>query len=72
MVWSRRKRATSRVRLPGRSPRSMARSIFVACNKSSEIVEVDAAKWKVMRRIPARPGVYNLAVTKDGTRLLSH
>jgi len=46
-------------------------SIFVACNKSDEIVEVDAARWKVMRRIPARSGVYNLAVTKDGTRLLS-
>jgi DNA-binding beta-propeller fold protein YncE len=45
-------------------------SIFVACNKSSEIVEVDAAKWEVRRRIPARAGVYNLAVTKDGTRLL--
>lgn len=46
-------------------------SVFVACNKSSEIVEVDALKWKVNRRIPARPGVYNLAVTKDGTRLLA-
>ena len=46
-------------------------SIFVACNKSSEIVEVDAAKWTVVRRIPARAGVYNLAVTKDGTRLLA-
>ena len=46
-------------------------SIFVACNKSSEIVEVDAAGWKMKRRIPARPGVYNLAVTKDGTRLLT-
>jgi DNA-binding beta-propeller fold protein YncE len=46
-------------------------SIFVACNKSSEIVEVDAAAWKVKRRIPARPGVYNLAVTRDGTRLLT-
>ena len=46
-------------------------SIFVACNKSDEIVEVDAAEWKVTRRIPARPGVYNLAVTKDGTRLLT-
>jgi hypothetical protein len=46
-------------------------SIFVACNKSSEIVEVDAAKWKVTRRLPARPGVYNLAATKDGTRLLA-
>ena len=46
-------------------------SIFVACNKSSEIVEVTAATWKVARRIPARAGVYNLAVTKDGTRLLA-
>jgi DNA-binding beta-propeller fold protein YncE len=46
-------------------------SIFVACNKSSEVVEVDAAKWQVKRRIPARPGVYNLAVTRDGSRLLS-
>jgi DNA-binding beta-propeller fold protein YncE len=46
-------------------------SIFVACNKSDEIVEVDAARWSVKRRIPARPGVYNLAITKDGTRLLA-
>ena len=28
------------------------------------------AKWKVARRIAARAGVYNLAVTKDGTRLI--
>ena len=41
-------------------------SVFVACNKSSEIVEIDANKWKVVRRIPAGAGVYNLAVTKDG------
>jgi YVTN family beta-propeller protein len=46
-------------------------AIFVACNKSSEVVEVNTAQWKVTRRIPARPGVYNLAVTKDGTRLLT-
>ena len=46
-------------------------SIFVACNKSDEIVEVDATRWSVKRRIPARPGVYNLAITKDGTRLLA-
>jgi hypothetical protein len=46
-------------------------SIFVACNKSDEIVEVDAVKWNVKRRIPARPGVYNLATTRDGTRLLA-
>lgn len=46
-------------------------AIFVACNKSSEVVEINTAQWKVTRRIPARPGVYNLAVTKDGTRLLT-
>ena len=46
-------------------------SIFVACNKSDEIVEIDAARWGVKRRIPARPGVYNLAITKDGKRLLA-
>jgi len=40
--------------------------IYVACNKSSEIVEVDAKTWKLTRRLPAGPGVYNLAVTKDG------
>jgi len=45
-------------------------SIFVACHKSDEIVEVDAVNWKVKRRLPARAGVYNLAVTNDGTRLL--
>ena len=47
-------------------PSADGSTVFVACNKSSEIVEIDAAGWKVLRRIPARPGVYNLAVTKDG------
>jgi DNA-binding beta-propeller fold protein YncE len=40
--------------------------IFVACNKSSDVVEVDAAKWTMTRRIPAGEGVYNLAVTHNG------
>jgi DNA-binding beta-propeller fold protein YncE len=47
-------------------PASDGATIFVACNKSSEIVEVEAKTWKVLRRIEAGPGVYNLAVTKDG------
>ena len=47
-------------------PSADGKFIFVACNKSDEIVEIDASSWKVTRRIPARPGVYNLAVTKDG------
>lgn len=52
-------------------PSADGSSIFVACNQSSEIVEVDAGSWKVVRRIPARQGVYNLAITKDGARLVA-
>jgi len=52
-------------------PSADGSSIYVACNKSSEIVEVNANSWKLVRRIPARAGVYNLAVTHDGTRLLA-
>jgi len=51
-------------------PSADGKFVFVACNKSDEIVEIDAASWKVTRRIAARPGVYNLAVTRDG-RLIS-
>ena len=47
-------------------PSTDGKSIFVACNNSSEIVDVDAATWKVHRRISAGEGVYNLAVTKNG------
>ena len=52
-------------------PSTDGSSIYVACNKSSEIVEVNANTWQLVRRIPARAGVYNLAVTHDGTRLLA-
>lgn len=40
--------------------------VFVACNKSNEIVEIDAQSWKLTRRLTAGEGVYNLAVTRDG------
>jgi 6-phosphogluconolactonase (cycloisomerase 2 family) len=46
-------------------------SVYVACNKSSEIVEVNANNWRLVRRIPARAGVYNLAITHDGQRLVA-
>jgi DNA-binding beta-propeller fold protein YncE len=52
-------------------PSADGSSVYVACNKSSEIVEVDAKNWKITRRIPAGPGVYNLAVTKDGDKLIA-
>lgn len=46
-------------------PSTDGNSVFVACNKSSEIVEIDVKAWKVARRIQAGAGVYNLAVTKN-------
>ena len=46
-------------------------SVFVACNASSEIVEINANTWTVVRRIPARAGVYKLDVTHDGQRLIA-
>ena len=46
-------------------------SIFVACNASNEIVEINANSWQLVRRIPARNGVYNLEATHDGSRLLA-
>src|SRR5688572_3761956 len=52
-------------------PSADGSSIFVACNKSSEILEVNANSWQVVRRIPARSGVYNLEVTRDGRRLIA-
>jgi DNA-binding beta-propeller fold protein YncE len=44
--------------------------VFVACNKASDIAEIDAGRWTLTRRIPAGQGVYNLAVTHDGKLLL--
>jgi DNA-binding beta-propeller fold protein YncE len=48
------------------------KSIYVACNKSDEIVEVATESWTMLRRIPAGPGVYNLAVSKDGKLLATN
>ncbi len=45
--------------------------VWVACNKSSEIVEIDTKAWSVVKRFPTAPGVYNLGVTHDGTRLIA-
>ena len=47
-------------------PSKTTASVFVACNGSSEIVEVSLHEWKLVRRIPAGPGVYNLGMTRDG------
>ena len=52
-------------------PSADGHRIFVACNASSEIVEIDADGWTVLRHIPAGPGVYNLAITRDGRLLIA-
>jgi DNA-binding beta-propeller fold protein YncE len=44
--------------------------LYVACNKASDVVEIDVGKWEMTRRIPMGDGVYNLAVTHDGKRLI--
>jgi DNA-binding beta-propeller fold protein YncE len=51
-------------------PSADGATIFVACNKSSDIVEIDVARWTMTRRFPAGNGVYNLAVTRDGRYLV--
>jgi DNA-binding beta-propeller fold protein YncE len=51
-------------------PSADGAKIFVACNKSSEIVEIDVESWTMTRRIPTGSGVYNLAVTRDGKYLV--
>jgi DNA-binding beta-propeller fold protein YncE len=47
-------------------PANDGSEIYVACNKSNDIVVVDTASWKMVKRFPAGNGVYNLALTKDG------
>jgi DNA-binding beta-propeller fold protein YncE len=52
-------------------PSPDGRRVYVACNRTSDIVEVDVDRWALVRRIPAGNGVYNLAMTRDGTRLIA-
>jgi DNA-binding beta-propeller fold protein YncE len=52
-------------------PSANGASLFVACNKTSDIVEIDVASWTLKRRIPAGDGVYNMAVTLDGRLLVA-
>jgi DNA-binding beta-propeller fold protein YncE len=51
-------------------PSADGSKVYVACNKSSDIVEIDVGTWTTTRRIPAGPGVYNLAVSNDGRLLI--
>jgi DNA-binding beta-propeller fold protein YncE len=52
-------------------PSADGRTVWVACNASNDLVEVDAASWSLRRRLPAGEGVYNLATTRDGRFLVA-
>lgn len=52
-------------------PSPDGKTVWVACNGTSDLVEIDVASWSMRRRIPAGNGVYNLAVTRDGSMLVA-
>lgn len=52
-------------------PSTSGAKIYVACNKSDEILEIDRDAWSVTRRIGTGRGPYNLAVTPDGALLVA-
>ena len=52
-------------------PSARGEKIFVACNKADEILEIDTKSWTLSRRLPTGRGVYNLAVTPDGRKLVA-
>ena len=51
-------------------PSADGRMIFVACNKSDEVPEIDRERWQVARRMRTGRAPYNIAVTPDGALLL--
>lgn len=51
-------------------PSAGGASVFVACNKSDDIIEVSRDSWTVTRHLRTGRGIYNLAVTPDGRHLV--
>ena len=44
--------------------------LYVALNGAAQVVEVDAKRWKIVRRFPTAKGPYNIEVSPDGKRML--
>jgi DNA-binding beta-propeller fold protein YncE len=44
--------------------------VYVACNKSHELVEVSVDDWTVTRRMPAPTAPYNIALTPDDEKII--
>ncbi len=51
-------------------PAASGSMVYVACNKSDEVIEVDASTWNITRRFKTGAGPYNMAVTADGKFLV--
>jgi len=47
-------------------PSADGRFVWVACSKSSELVQIDVGSWTLKRRVPVGEGIYNLAASRDG------
>lgn len=45
--------------------------VYVACNRSNEILVIDRASWTLERKLPTGAGPYNLDVTPDGRILVA-
>jgi DNA-binding beta-propeller fold protein YncE len=52
-------------------PSPDGRTVWVACNGTSDLAEIDVPTWTLRRRLAAGNGVYNLAVTHDGRLLVA-
>lgn len=52
-------------------PSANGSRIYVACNKSDEILEIDDRTWTLTRRFATGRGPYNLAATPDGKLLVA-
>lgn len=52
------------------APSTDDRHLYVACNAHGDVLEIDAESLEITRRMKAGKGPYNLAVTRDGERLI--
>ena len=55
---------------PGAGARA-GRVVYVACNRNSEILEVDTERWEVSRRFATGMAPYNLEMTAGGELLIA-
>lgn len=46
------------------------RTLYVACNKSDEILVIDRESWSLVRKFPTGRAPYNLGITPDGSILV--